>query len=164
MQDGYIFNDTIANNIAIGEEVIDKNRLRDAVEVANIREFIEGLPMRYNTKVGMEGVGLSGGEKQRLFIARAVYRNPRFLFFDEATSSLDAENERIIMENLKRFFKQRTAVVIAHRLSTVKDADLIVVLDKGKVIESGTHDELIVLGGSYFRLVKDQLKLEQVHV
>ncbi len=163
MQDGYIFNDTIANNIAIGEDVIDKNRLRAAVEVANIREFIENLPMGYNTKVGMEGVGLSGGEKQRLFIARAVYRNPRFLFFDEATSSLDAENERIIMQNLTRFFKQRTAVVIAHRLSTVKNADQIIVLDKGRVIESGTHDELIALGGSYFRLVKDQLKLEQVH-
>lgn len=159
MQDGYIFNDTIANNIAIGQDVIDKVRLKKAVEIANIKEYIDGLPLGYNTKIGMEGVGMSGGQKQRLFIARAVYKNPRFIFFDEATSSLDANNEKIIMENLNQFFKERTVVVIAHRLSTVKNADQIVVLDKGMIIERGTHDELTALKGNYYNLVKNQLEL-----
>ncbi len=163
MQDGYIFNDTIANNIAIGDEIIDKERLKKAVEVANIREYIELLPLGYNTKIGMEGVGMSGGQKQRLFIARAVYKNPNFIFFDEATSSLDANNEKVIMENLNQFFKNKTAVVIAHRLSTVKNADQIVVLDKGKIIEKGTHQELIDLKGSYYNLVKNQLELEKIN-
>lgn len=162
MQDGYIFNDTIANNIAIGEEVIDQKRLKNAVEVANIKEFIDALPLGYNTKIGMEGVGMSGGQKQRLFIARAVYKNPKYIFFDEATSSLDANNEKVIMENLNQFFKNRTAVVIAHRLSTVKNADQIVVLDKGSIIEKGTHNELINLKGSYYNLVKNQLELEKI--
>jgi ATP-binding cassette subfamily B protein len=159
MQDGYIFNDTIANNIAIGQDVIDKERLKKAVEIANIKEYIDALPLGYNTKIGMEGVGMSGGQKQRLFIARAVYKNPSFIFFDEATSSLDANNEKIIMENLNQFFKDKTAVVIAHRLSTVKNADQIVVLDKGKIIERGTHKELTALKGNYYNLVKNQLEL-----
>ncbi|PCJ00457.1 MAG: ABC transporter ATP-binding protein [Flavobacteriales bacterium] len=159
MQDGYIFNDTIANNIAIGQDSIDKERLKKAVEIANIKEYIDGLPLGYNTKIGMEGVGMSGGQKQRLFIARAVYKNPQFIFFDEATSSLDANNEKIIMENLNEFFKERTAIVIAHRLSTVKNADQIVVLDKGKIIERGTHEELTALKGNYYNLVKNQLEL-----
>jgi ATP-binding cassette subfamily B protein len=159
MQDGYIFNDTIANNIAIGQDVIDKERLKKAVEIANIKDYIDQLPLGYNTKIGMEGVGMSGGQKQRLFIARAVYKNPNFIFFDEATSSLDANNEKIIMENLNQFFKERTAVVIAHRLSTVKNADQIVVLEKGKIIERGTHKELTALKGNYYNLVKNQLEL-----
>ena len=159
MQDGYIFNDTIANNIAIGQEVIDKDRLKKAAEVAKIEEYIAALPLGYNTKIGMEGVGMSGGQKQRLFIARAVYKNPNFIFFDEATSSLDANTEKIIMQNLNQFFKERTAVVIAHRLSTVKNADQIVVLDKGKIIERGTHETLTALKGNYYNLVKNQLEL-----
>lgn len=162
MQDGYIFNDTIANNIAIGEEHIDKEKLRRAVQTANIEEFIEGLPLAYNTKIGNEGLGISGGQKQRILIARAVYKNPAFLFFDEATSSLDSRNERVIMENLNRFFQGRTAVVIAHRLSTVKNADQIVVLDRGTIVEKGTHQELIALRGSYYGLVQSQLELEKI--
>lgn len=161
MQDGYIFNDTIANNIALGEETIDQKKLKNAAEVANIREFIEGLPLSYNTKIGNEGIGISGGQKQRILIARAVYKNPDFLFFDEATSSLDSKNERIIMDNLHAFFGGRTAVVIAHRLSTVKNADQIVVLDNGVVVEKGTHYELLDLKGSYYSLVQSQLELEK---
>jgi len=159
MQEGYIFNDTLANNIVIGEDYIDRARLAQAVKIANIKSFIENLPMGYNTKIGMEGVGMSAGQKQRLLIARAVYKNPKFIFFDEATSALDAKNERIIMENLNRFFKNRTAIVVAHRLSTVKNADQIVVLDQGKIIENGTHNELVNLKGNYYTLVKNQLDL-----
>lgn len=159
MQDGYIFNDTIANNIAIGETIVDKDKLLNAVETANIKTFVEGLPLSYNTTIGEEGVGLSGGEKQRILIARAVYKNPDFLFFDEATSALDAKNERVIMENLDQFFKGRTAVVIAHRLSTVKSADQIVVLDQGKIVEIGNHRALVEKKGVYFNLVKNQLEL-----
>lgn len=159
MQEGYIFNDTIANNIAVGENTIDRERLEQAVEIANIGEFIGQLPLGYNTKIGMEGIGMSTGQKQRLLIARAVYKNPHFIFFDEATSALDANNERVIMENLNTFFKGRTAVVIAHRLSTVKNADQIVVLEHGKIAERGTHDELVRSKGKYFDLVKNQLEL-----
>lgn len=159
MQEGFIFNDTIANNIAIGVDVIDKERLKYAADVANIKEFIEDYPLRYNTKIGSEGVGMSTGQKQRLLIARAVYKNPNLLFFDEATSALDANNESEIMEKLNTFFKDKTVVVIAHRLSTVMNADQIVVLEKGKIIETGTHTELVALKGNYFKLVKNQLQL-----
>lgn len=162
LQDGYIFNDTIANNIAIGDDRIDKERLKLAVHIANIEEFIESLPLGYNTKIGDEGIGISGGQKQRILIARSVYKSPSFLFFDEATSSLDSVNERTIMDNLDEFFEGRTAIIIAHRLSTVKNADQIIVLDNGSIIEKGTHNELIDLQGSYFRLVKNQLALEQI--
>ena len=159
MQEGYIFNDTIANNIAVGEDYVDKKKLAHAVDVANIKEFIETLPLSYNTKIGMEGVGLSTGQKQRLFIARAVYKNPKFLFFDEATSALDANNEKQIMENLDIFFKDKTVMVIAHRLSTVKNAHQIVVLDKGKIVEVGDHKSLVAKKGNYYHLVKNQLEL-----
>jgi ATP-binding cassette subfamily B protein len=159
MQEGYVFNDTIANNIAVGEDHIDKQKLRRAVEIANIKEFIESLPLSYNTKIGNEGVGVSGGQKQRLFIARAVYKSPEYILFDEATSALDANNEKVIMENLEQFFKGKTAVVIAHRLSTVRHADKIIVLDQGKVVEEGSHADLVDLRGEYYRLVRNQLEL-----
>jgi ATP-binding cassette subfamily B protein len=159
MQEGYIFNDSIANNIALGEDDVDKKKLAHAVAVANIQEFIEELPLSYNTKIGAEGVGLSTGQKQRLLIARAVYKNPNYLFFDEATSALDANNEKVIMEKLNTFFEYKTVVVIAHRLSTVKNADQIVVLDKGKIIEVGNHQSLIEKKGNYYHLVKNQLEL-----
>jgi ATP-binding cassette subfamily B protein len=159
MQEGYIFSDTIANNIAVGEEQVDKAKLKHAVNVANIKDYIEGLPLSYNTKIGMEGVGLSTGQKQRILIARAVYKNPDYLFFDEATSALDSNNEKIIMNNLNEFFHGRTVVVIAHRLSTVKNADQIVVLEKGAIVEKGTHAELAALKGAYYELVKNQLEL-----
>lgn len=159
MQEGFIFNDTIANNIAIGVDSIDKQRLVYAADVANITEYIDSLPLRYNTKIGMEGVGMSTGQKQRMLIARAVYKNPEMLFFDEATSALDANNEKEIMQKLDIFFKNKTVVVIAHRLSTVMNADQIVVLEKGKIIEIGNHNELVNQKGSYFELVRNQLQL-----
>ena len=159
MQEGYIFNDTIANNITVGVDIIDKEKLKHAIFVANIKEFIDNLPLGYNTKIGMEGVGISTGQKQRILIARAVYKNPDYLFFDEATSALDANNEKIIMNNLNDFFKSKTVIVIAHRLSTVKNADQIIVLDKGQIIEKGNHTELTALRGAYYELVKNQLEL-----
>jgi len=159
MQEGYIFNDTIAKNIAVGADYVDTKKLAHAIDVANISDYIEGLPLGYNTKIGSEGSGLSTGQKQRLLIARSVYKNPKFLFFDEATSALDANNEKVIMEKLNTFFADKTAVVIAHRLSTVKNAHQIVVLDDGKIIEKGNHEELIALKGSYYHLVKNQLDL-----
>jgi ATP-binding cassette subfamily B protein len=159
MQEGYIFNDTIANNIAVGVDVIDKERLVYAADVANILSFIQEYPLGFNTKIGQEGVGMSTGQKQRLLIARAVYKNPEMLFFDEATSALDANNEKEIMEKLNIFFKNKTVVVIAHRLSTVMNADQIVVLEKGKIIETGTHIELVAKKGNYYELVKNQLQL-----
>lgn len=159
MQEGYVFNDTIANNIAVGEDYVDKFKLKKAVEIANIKDFIEDLPLSYNTKIGNEGLGVSGGQKQRLFIARAVYKSPQLILFDEATSALDANNETIIMENLEQFFKGKTAIIIAHRLSTVKHADKIIVLDKGRVVEEGNHAELVSKKGEYYRLVKNQLEL-----
>lgn len=159
MQEGYIFNDTIANNIAIGVDIVDKERLVYAADVANIKDFIQDYPLSYNTKIGMEGVGMSTGQKQRLLIARAVYKNPEMLFFDEATSSLDANNEKEIMRKLDIFFKNKTVVVIAHRLSTVMNADQIVVLEKGKIVEIGNHQELVKLKGSYYELVRNQLQI-----
>ncbi len=159
MQDGYIFSDTIARNIAVGEDYIDQERLLYATEVANIQDYIDALALGYNTKIGQEGVGLSQGQRQRILIARAVYKDPEYLFFDEATNALDANNERVIMDNLDRFFKGRTVVVVAHRLSTVVNADQIIVLDQGKIIEQGTHHELAYQHGAYYRLVKNQLEL-----
>lgn len=161
MQDGYIFSDTIAGNIAVGEDEIDKERLLLAVKTANIQEHINSLPLGYNTKIGMEGKGVSQGQKQRLLIARTVYKNPDYLFFDEATNSLDATNERQIMDNMMAFNKNRTVVIVAHRLSTVQHANNIIVLDKGKVVERGTHKELTAKQGVYFQLVKNQLELGQ---
>ena len=159
MQEGFIFSDTIANNIAIGVDKVDKERLVYAADVANIKEYVSGLPLGYNTKIGSEGLGMSTGQKQRLLIARAVYKNPEILFFDEATSALDANNEREIMRKLDIFFKDKTVVVIAHRLSTVMNADQIVVLDKGKIIEIGSHSALVEQKGNYFELVRNQLQL-----
>lgn len=159
MQDGYIFSDTIARNIAPGEEHIDEKRMLEAANIANIKEFIEELPLGYNTKIGAEGHGLSMGQKQRILIARAVYKNPEFVFMDEATNSLDANNEHLIMTKLNHFIKGRTSIVIAHRLSTVRDADNIIVLQNGKICEQGTHEELIINKGIYYTLVKNQLNV-----
>jgi ATP-binding cassette subfamily B protein len=159
MQDGYIFSDTIAKNIAISDEKIDQKRFYHAIRVANIQQFVQNLPLGYNTKIGADGHGLSQGQKQRILIARAVYKNPDFLFFDEATNALDANNEKIIMNNLDEFFQGKTVVVIAHRLSTVKNADQIVVLDNGKIIETGSHEELARRRSSYYELVKNQLEM-----
>lgn len=159
MQDGFIFNDTIAANIAVGKENIDYNILLESCETANILSFIESLPNGFNTVLGSEGVGLSQGQKQRLLIARAVYKNPEYLFFDEATNSLDANNEKEIVENLDKFFKGKTVIVVAHRLSTVRNADKIVVLQNGEIVEEGTHEELTVFQGKYYELVKNQLEL-----
>lgn len=159
MQEGFIFSDSIAHNIAISDERPDIDKLLHAVRVTNIQNFIESLPLSYNTKVGAEGNGISQGQKQRLLIARSVYKDPEYLFFDEATNALDAENERIIMENLSEFFAGKTVVVVAHRLSTVKNADQIIVLEKGRVVETGTHEQLSRMNGRYFELVKNQLEL-----
>jgi ATP-binding cassette subfamily B protein len=164
MQEGFIFNDTIANNISINDAVIDKNKLYRACETANIHDFIHTTPKGYNSKIGYEGVGMSTGQKQRIFIARAVYKNPDIIFFDEPTSSLDANNERVIMNNLDRFLQGRTAVIIAHRLSTVKNADQIVVIENGTIAEVGTHYTLLEKRGTYFNLVKNQLELERLEV
>ncbi len=159
MQDGYIFNESIAKNIAVGQGRLDYERLIHAAKTANIHDEIEKLPQGYFTKIGQEGVGLSGGQIQRILIARAVYKKPQYLFLDEATSALDANNEKIIHDNLQYFFKGRTVLIIAHRLSTVKDADQIIVLQKGKIVEQGNHEDLAKLKGFYFNLVKNQLEL-----
>lgn len=159
MQDGVIFSESIARNIAVDDGEIDKERLVKAAEIANIHDYIMSLPLKYNTKIGRDGVGLSQGQKQRILIARAVYKNPQFIFLDEATNALDAKNERAIVENLNEFYKGRTVVVVAHRLSTVKNADQIVVLDAGKVVEVGDHNTLIAKHGTYYNLVKNQLEL-----
>ncbi len=159
MQESFIFNDSIAANIAVDGDSIDTTRLKQAAITANILEFIESLPLGFNTKIGAEGVGVSAGQKQRILIARAVYKNPDYIFFDEATNSLDANNETVIMKNLAAFFHNRTVIVVAHRLSTVKNADQIVVLNKGTITEAGTHAELIAIKGEYFTLVRNQLEL-----
>lgn len=159
LQDGFIFSDTIANNIAIGVDHVDVSRLRMASNLANMHEFVDSLPMGYNTKIGMEGKGLSQGQKQRILIARAVYKDPDYLFLDEATNALDANNELEIMQHLRHFYQGKTVVVVAHRLSTVRDADKIVVLDKGQIAEEGNHQELTDRKGIYYNLVKNQLEL-----
>ena len=159
MQEGFIFSDTIANNIAPDADVIDRERLLYAVKMANIKDFIESLPLRYNTRIGSTGQGLSQGQKQRILIARAIYRDPDYLFFDEATNALDTDNEKAIQENLNQFFEDKTVVVVAHRLSTVRNADQIVVLKDGVITERGNHESLISRQGDYYRLVKNQLEL-----
>jgi ATP-binding cassette subfamily B protein len=159
MQDGFIFSDTIERNIATGDENIDRAKLQYAVQVANLEEFIESLPLRYNTKVGASGNGISGGQRQRILIARAVYKNPHCIFLDEATSALDAENEKKIHDRLQEFFKGKTVLIIAHRLSTVKNADRIIVLKNGQIAEQGTHAQLVARKSEYFNLVKNQLEL-----
>lgn len=161
MQDTFIFNDTIAGNISESEqnEIIDRERLKQAAFISNIEEFIEKLPNKYNTELGTSGIRLSGGQQQRIMIARAVYKNPFFVFFDEATSALDANNEKVIMENLNEFIKDRTSVIVAHRLSTVKNADNIIVLENGEIVEQGNHEQLTEKRGKYYELVKNQLEL-----
>ena len=160
MQDGYIFSDTIADNIALTDDAIDENRVTEAASAANIDDFIQSLPLKYRTRIGLDGHGLSQGQKQRILIARAVYKDPLFVFFDEATNSLDTRNESIIMKNLEQFFTGKTVVVVAHRLSTVRNADQIVVIDSGAIVETGRHEELIAKRGAYYNLVRDQLELE----
>lgn len=159
MQDGFIFSDTFVNNIAVGVDEVDKKKLLASARVANIDDFIDSLPLKYNTKIGMEGSGISQGQKQRILIARAVYKDPEFLLFDEATNALDANNEKVIMTNLEGFYEGKTVVVVAHRLSTVQHADNIVVLEKGRIVEQGTHRELTDKKGVYYTLVKNQLEL-----
>ncbi|MCK9404591.1 MAG: peptidase domain-containing ABC transporter [Chitinophagaceae bacterium] len=159
MQDSFIFNDNIRKNITVTDDKVDNERLVNACKTANILSFIESLPLGFYTKLGAEGNGISGGQKQRLAIARAVYKNPQFIFFDEATNSLDANNEKVILENLQQFFNGKTAIVVAHRLSTVKNADKIVVLENGEIVEEGTHAELTLIKGKYYELVKNQLEL-----
>ena len=157
MQDGVIFSESIARNIAVDDGDIDKERLLKAAEIACIKEYVMALPLKFNTKIGRDGVGLSQGQKQRILIARAVYKNPDYIFLDEATNSLDANNERSIVENLDKFYKGKTVVIVAHRLSTVKNADQIVVIDHGKVVEIGNHESLTAKRGAYYNLVKNQL-------
>jgi ATP-binding cassette subfamily B protein len=159
MQDGFIFSDTIERNIAVGDEYPDQTKLNHAIRVANIQDLIASLPLGLATKIGAEGNGISQGQRQRLLIARVVYKNPHYIFFDEATNALDANNEQIIMENLSEFFDGRTVVIVAHRLSTVKNADNIILLHNGQIIEHGTHCELTALKGDYYKLVKNQLEL-----
>ncbi|WP_428330732.1 peptidase domain-containing ABC transporter [Mucilaginibacter sp.] len=159
MQDGFIFSDSIERNIAVGDEYPDKKKLQHAIKVANIQDFIDGLPLGLNTKIGSEGNGISQGQRQRMLIARAVYKDPQYIFFDEATNALDSNNERVIMDNLSEFFTGRTVIIVAHRLSTVSNADNIILLDKGRIIEQGTHHQLTALRGDYYKLVKNQLEL-----
>jgi ATP-binding cassette subfamily B protein len=159
LQESYIFSNTIAGNIAESEDIVDKRKLARAAQVSNIDEFVESLPLGYNTMIGAKGNGISQGQRQRILIARAVYKEPDFIFLDEATNALDANNERVIMDNLKQFFQGRTVVVVAHRLSTVKNADQIIVLEKGEIVEQGSHDQLVAQKGVYFALIKNQLEL-----
>ena len=159
MQDGVIFSESIARNIAVDDGPIDEERLLNAARIANIHDFAMELPLKYNTRIGADGRALSQGQKQRVLIARAVYRNPDFIFLDEATNALDAKNERSIVENLAEFYKGRTVVIVAHRLSTVKNADQILVVDGGKIAESGNHASLVEKKGVYYNLVRNQLEL-----
>lgn len=159
MQDGRIFSGTVAENIAFADETPDPMRLQEAARIAAIEERIKVLPMGYHTRIGETGINLSGGEKQRIFIARAVYKQPDFVFFDEATSSLDANTERTILSNLQKFYQGRTVLIIAHRLSTVKQADNIVLMEDGEIMEQGNHEELLKLNGYYRRLVENQLEI-----
>lgn len=159
MQDGFIFNDTIAGNIAVSRDSLDYDKLVHSCRVANILSLIESLPLGFNTKIGAEGNGISAGQKQRILIARAVYKSPEYIFFDEATNALDANNEKVIMNNLDDFFRGKTVVVVAHRLSTVKNADNIIVVNNGSITEQGNHDELVQKGGEYYQLIKNQLEL-----
>jgi ATP-binding cassette subfamily B protein len=159
MQDGYIFPDTIVANIAPGVDSPDIDQVMKAVRVANLQSLLENLPAGLNTRVGQGGHGLSQGQKQRILIARVIFKEPSLLLLDEATGALDASNERLIVENLAGFYAGRTVIIVAHRLSTVRYADLIVVLEKGSITETGNHEELIVRKGAYYRLVKDQLEL-----
>ena len=159
MQDGVIFSESIARNIAVGDGEIDPERLVEAARIACIKDFITDLPLKYDTQIGSDGMGLSQGQKQRILIARAVYKNPGYIFLDEATNSLDAENERKIVGNLAQFYRGRTVVVVAHRLSTVRDADQIIVLDYGRVAETGNHRQLVARQGAYYNLVRNQLEL-----
>ncbi len=154
-----IFSESIARNIAVDDGEVDVDRLEQAARIANIHDYIMSLPLKYNTLIGRDGIGLSQGQKQRILIARAVYKQPSFIFLDEATNALDAKNERAIVENLDTFYQGRTVVVVAHRLSTVKNAEQIVVLDSGKVVETGNHASLIEKQGTYYNLVKNQLEL-----
>lgn len=160
MQDGFIFSDTIANNIAVGKDIIDKQKLIYSTQIANIEDMIEALPLGFNTKIGQEGNGISTGQKQRILIARTIYKNPEYLFFDEATNSLDAKNEKTIMSNLENVFEGKTVLIVAHRLSTVKNADNIIVLNNGKISEQGTHLQLVAKKGEYYNLIKNQLELD----
>ena len=159
LQDSYIFSDSIAANIAEGCHDLDEQKVEDAAQTANISDFIESLPMGYKTKIGQQGRTLSQGQKQRMIIARALYKNPNYLFFDEATNSLDTTNERRIMENLQTYYHKKTIIIVAHRLSTVRTADNIVVLDKGRIVEQGSHDNLVARKGYYYKLIKNQLEL-----
>ena len=159
MQDGHLFSDSIAKNIALGEEIIDKRKLQQSINIANLQSYIEYLPLGYNTMIGPEGQGLSQGQKQRILIARAVYKEPDFLFFDEATSALDTFNEMLILENIKAAFKNKTIIIVSHRLSTVLKADQIVVMEDGEMIEVGSHEELSFVRGAYYQLVKNTLEL-----
>jgi ATP-binding cassette subfamily B protein len=164
MQESFIFSDTIENNIACSEQGIEKERIDTAKRIANLAEFIDSMPQKGETRIGATGTGISGGQKQRLLIARAVYKNPQFLLFDEATSSLDSENEEIIMKNINKYFNVKTKIIIAHRYSTIRHADKIIVLDRGKIVQEGTHAQLITVEGKYLQLFAQQLTYNENHI